>query len=100
MQICGGDQAVGATEQTCEKPIVWACVVWTARSKLYEISSTQRAKMESDAHVAPSTPVDDIANYRSRFVNANPDIVLLHCKESLKKFVGSFNGDFMINSIV
>ena len=63
-RICGGDQALGTDDREREKTLLWACVVWTACSKLHEVSSIQRAKMESDPHIIPSLPQDDMADFR------------------------------------
>ena len=56
--------------------------------------------MESDPNVVPSIPADDVADYRSRFAGAHPEIVLLRCTEVRKKFVVRLDRDFTINSII
>ena len=99
-RISGGDQALGADDQEREKTLLWACVVWTACSKLHEVSSVQRAKMESDPHIIPSLPQDDVADFRSRFVLSHPDVILLPCREPHKKFVERLHRDFTIDSMV
>jgi len=99
-RICGGDQALGNDDREREKTLLWACVVWTACSKLHEVSSIQRAKMESDPRVIPSLPQDDMADFRSRFVLSHPDVILLPCREPHKKFVERMHRDFTIDSIV
>ena len=98
--ICGGDAALGATEALREKALLWACAIWTACCKLHEVSSTQRAKMESDPNIIPSVPRDDVADFRARFAGAHPDIVLLDSKEPHKKFIERLNRDFMVDSMV
>ena len=98
--VCGGEAALGATDKDREKALLWACAAWTACCKLYEVSSTQRAKMESDPSIIPSVPRDDVADFRSRFEAAHPDIVLLDCKEPHKKFIERLNRDFMVVSMV
>ena len=98
--VCGGEAALGATDKEKEKTLLWACAVWAACSKLYEVSSTQRAKMESDPNIIPSVPRDDVADFRSRFEAVHPDIVLLDCKEPDKKFIERLNRDFMVDSMV
>ena len=52
--VCGGESALGSTDKEREKALRWACAVWTASCKLYEVASTQRAKIESDPNVIPS----------------------------------------------
>ena len=56
--------------------------------------------MESDPSIIPSVRRDDVADFRSRFESAHPDIVLLDCKEPRKKFIERLNRDFMVDSMV
>ena len=42
----------------------------------------------------------DVADFRSRFVLAHPDVILLPCREPRKKFVERPHRDFTIDSIV
>ena len=99
-KLAGGDAALGSSDAARERVLLWVLVTWTACLKLHEVQSVQRAKMEAEPHVIPSLPQDDVADFRSRFTAAHPDVVLLPSREPHQKFIERVHRDFTINSIV
>ena len=56
--------------------------------------------MEEDPNKIPELSQEDHAEFRDRFVQVHPDVILIDAKEPHKKFVERLSRDFLIHGIV
>ena len=74
--------------------------VWHSCHALQGQFATRRARMEEDPNKIPEMAQEDHAEFRTRFVTAHPDVILLDAKEPHKKFVEKLSRDFLVHGMV
>eukprot|EP00435_Cladocopium_sp_Y103_P009415 s1300_g2.t1 len=92
--------ALGANEAAQELSLMQLAAVWHSCHALQGQFATRRARMEEDPNKVPEMAQEDHAEFRSRFVTAHPDVILLDAKEPHKKFVEKISRDFMVHGMV
>ena len=55
--------------------------------------------MEEDPLKVPEMPQEDHADFRARFVDAHPDVILIDAREPHRKFVERLNRDFLAHGM-
>ena len=91
---------LGASAAEVELSLMQLSAVWQACSALQNQFASRRASMEEDPNKIPEMAQEDHAEFRSRFVTAHPDVILLDGKEPRKKFVEKLSRDFLIHGMV
>ena len=91
---------LGANAAEIELSLMQLSAVWQACSALQNQFASRRARMEEDPNKIPEMAQEDHAEFRSRFVTAHPDVILLDGKEPHKKFVEKLSRDFLIHGMV
>ena len=92
--------ALGANAAEQELALMQLAAVWHSCHALQGQFATRRARMEEDPNKVPEMAQEDHAEFRSRFVTAHPDVILLDAKEPHKKFVEKISRDFMVHGMV
>ena len=92
--------ALGANAAAQELSLMQLAAVWHSCHALQGQFATRRARMEEDPKKVPEMAQEDHAEFRSRFVTAHPDVILLDAKEPHKKFVEKLSRDFLVHGMV
>jgi hypothetical protein len=92
--------ALGADAAAQELSLMQLAAVWHSCHALQGQFATRRARMEEDPNKVPEMAQEDHAEFRSRFVTAHPDVILLDAKEPHKKFVEKLSRDFLVHGMV
>ena len=74
--------------------------VWLACRSLMTAMASRHAKMLDDPSIVPSLPNDDHIDFRTRFMSAHPDSVLIVSREPHKKFTERLNRDMAVTGSV
>ena len=98
--LAGGPDQLGPDDRAREMVLVQVVAVWKSSAALKECFDTRRAKMEEDPHKIPALGQEDHGDFRQRFINDHPDVVLTHKNEPHKRFVERLNRDFTVNGCV
>ena len=91
---------LGTDEAARELSLMQLAAVWHARHALQGQFATRRARMEEDPNKVPEMAQEDHAEFRTRFVAAHPDVILLDAKEPHKKFVEKVSRDFLVHGMM
>ena len=91
---------LGTTDAARELALMQLAAVWHACHALQGQFATRRARMEEDPNKVPEMAQEDHAEFRARFVQAHPDVILLDAKEPHKKFVEKLSRDFLVHGMV
>ena len=91
---------LGADAAAQELSLMQLAAVWHSCFALQGQFATRRARMEEDPTKIPEMAQEDHAEFRSRFVTAHPDVILLDAKEPHKKFVEKLSRDFLVHGMV
>eukprot|EP00435_Cladocopium_sp_Y103_P068259 s92_g31.t1 len=92
--------ALGADPAAQELSVMQLAAVWHSCFALQGQFASRRARMEEDPNKIPEMAQEDHAEFRSRFVTAHPDVILLDAKEPHKKFVEKLSRDFLVHGMV
>ena len=92
--------ALGADAAARELALMQLAAVWHSCFALQGQFASRRARMEEDPNKIPEMAQEDHAEFRSRFVTAHPDVILLDAKEPHKKFVEKLSRDFLVHGMV
>ena len=92
--------ALGTDAAAQELSLMQLAAVWHSCFALQGQFATRRARMEEDPSKVPEMAQEDHAEFRSRFVTAHPDVILLDAKEPHKKFVEKLSRDFLVHGMV
>ena len=91
---------LGTDAAAQELSLMQLAAVWHSCFALQGQFATRRARMEEDPTKIPEMAQEDHAEFRSRFVTAHPDVILLDAKEPHKKFVEKLSRDFLVHGMV
>ena len=91
---------LGTDEAAIELSLMQLAAVWHACHALQGQFATRRARMEEDPNKVPEMAQEDHAEFRTRFVSAHPDVILLDAKEPHKKFVEKISRDFLVHGMM
>ena len=91
---------LGSTGGARDLAVMQLAAVWLACQALQTQFASRRARMEEDPNKIPELAQEDHAEFRSRFVRAHPDVILIDSKEPHKKFVEKLNRDYLVNGMV
>ena len=91
---------LGTTDAARELALMQLAAVWHACHALQGQFATRRARMEEDPNKVPEMAQEDHAEFRARFVQAHPDVILLDANEPHKKFVEKLSRDFLVQGMV
>ena len=91
---------LGTSPAAQELSLMQLGAVWHSCHALQNQFATRRAKMEEDPNKVPEMAQEDHAEFRTRFVTAHPDVILLDAKEPHKKFVEKLSRDFLVHGMV
>lgn len=91
---------LGVDAAAQELSLMQLAAVWHSCFALQGQFASRRARMEEDPNKIPEMAQEDHAEFRSRFVTAHPDVILLDAKEPHKKFVEKLSRDFLVHGMV
>ena len=91
---------LGTTPAEQELALMQLAAVWQSCHAIQGQFATRRARMEEDPNKIPEMATEDHAEFRARFVQAHPDVILLDAKEPHKKFVEKLSRDFLVHGMV
>ena len=94
------EDKLGASAAAQELSLMQLGAVWHSCHALQNQFAARRAKMEEDPNKVPEMAQEDHAEFRTRFVTAHPDVILLDAKEPHKKFVEKLSRDFLVHGMV
>ena len=100
LQTLIASTALGANAAAQELSLMQLAAVWHSCHALQGQFATRRARMEEDPNKIPEMAQEDHAEFRTRFVTAHPDVILLDAKEPHKKFVEKLSRDFLVHGMV
>ena len=91
---------LGDTDAARELAVMQLAAVWHACHALQGQFALRRARMEEDPNKVPEMAQEDHSEFRARFVQAHPDVILLDAREPHKKFVEKLSRDFLVQGMV
>jgi hypothetical protein len=91
---------LGATPAAQTLALTSIAAVWKASSVLQDHFATRRARMEEDPHKIPEIPQDDHSEFRAKFIESHPDMILNVWREPHKKLVERIHRDFLVHGSI